>query len=158
MKLSLEQRDCITDAINGHNLFITGKAGCGKSVVIKGIVESLESRNKTVVVLAPTGAAAANINGQTLHSFFHIPVFEVLPQGKRLPFMRELWKLIDTIIIDEVSMLRPDWLDFIQESMSQSGATGRFKQWIFVGDMKQLPVVVDKIGKQMLLDIKKLNN
>ena len=83
-------------------LFITGKAGTGKTTFIKGIQEIV---NKNFLVLAPTGIAAMNVGGQTIHSFFGLP-FEAIGPGTKLEVSREkrdVLKHTDTIIIDEAA-------------------------------------------------------
>ena len=87
------------------SLFITGKAGTGKSTFIKMMLEQID---KNYLVLAPTGIAAINVGGQTMHSFFGFP-FEVIGPNTELRVSeekREFLKNVDTIIVDEVSMVR----------------------------------------------------
>src|SRR5271155_5548699 len=93
------------------NVFITGRAGTGKSTLLEYFRAITE---KNVVVLAPTGVAALNVKGQTIHSFFHfkpdITIDKIKPAGR---FGSGMYKAIDTIIIDEISMVRADLLDCI---------------------------------------------
>ena len=91
------------------SLFVTGKAGTGKTTFIKGIQKLIK---KNFLVLAPTGIAAMNVGGQTIHSFFGLP-FEAIGPNTRLEVSREkrdVLKYTDTIIIDEASMVRCDWV------------------------------------------------
>lgn len=142
IELTKDQQDFMILALSGQNIFLTGRAGTGKSFVIQ---EFIKRTVKNVVKLGTTGIAAANIKGQTIHSFFVINPFQVyngknaqhLSQSKRKPI-----KECDVIIIDEVSMMRPDLLDAIDGTMKLNGC-GKLsdKQIIFVGDLKQLPVV-----------------
>lgn len=92
------------------HVFITGKAGTGKSTFLDYF---RTHTGKRVVVLAPTGVAALNVRGQTIHSFFgwkpHIAPQDIKPSKK----LRELFSKIDMIIIDEISMVRADILDLI---------------------------------------------
>ncbi|PJC37057.1 AAA family ATPase [Candidatus Peregrinibacteria bacterium CG_4_9_14_0_2_um_filter_53_11] len=127
------------------NLFITGKAGTGKSTLLEYFRENTE---KKVVVLAPTGVAALNVRGQTIHSFFLFSP-HVTPQMVRddIP-SRKLQTLImglDAIIIDEASMVRADLLDCIDTSLriyrENDEPFGGLKM-IFIGDLYQLPPVV----------------
>lgn len=94
----------------GSHVFLTGKAGTGKSTFLEHF--RLHTKKK-VVVLAPTGVAALNVGGQTIHSFFgwkpHITPDGIKPSKK----LRELFAKIDTIIIDEISMVRADLLDLV---------------------------------------------
>lgn len=127
------------------SLFITGKAGTGKTTFIKGIQQLIK---KNFLVLAPTGIAAMNVGGQTLHSFFGLPFTAMGPkdwpevsENKRDVLMR-----VDTIIIDEASMVRCDWVDAIDRflrSLTKSHLPFGGKQLVFVGDLFQLPPVVN---------------
>ncbi len=130
--------------------FLTGKAGTGKSWLIK---KFLAETKKKVIVLAPTGVAALNINGQTIHSFFKFPI-GVLKEESIFPDETnyELLEAADTIIIDEVSMVRADLMDAIDVMLRKSLKVDTQdledvppfagKQIICVGDLYQLPPVV----------------
>ena len=124
--------------------FITGRAGTGKSTFIKNIRESV---HKNFLVLAPTGIAAMNVGGQTLHSFFGLPLEVVTPETHMEVSYEKirLLKHTDTIIVDEASMVRCDWVDgmdrFLRE-ITYSHLPFGGKQVIFVGDLFQLPPVV----------------
>ena len=131
-------------AYTNTSFFITGKAGTGKTTFIKGIQKTVD---KNFVVLAPTGIAAMNVGGQTIHSFFGLP-FEAI--GPKTEFevsreKRDVIKHTDTIIIDEASMVRCDWVDgidrFLRKLMKTHLPFGG-KQMLFVGDLFQLPPVV----------------
>lgn len=136
----------------GSNLFLTGKAGTGKTTFLHRLRR--DSR-KRMVVLAPTGVAAINAGGMTIHSFFQLPFSPFIPgQGflgeeKRFfRFSREKRRLIasiDLIVIDEISMVRPDTLDAIDSMLR------RFRdpqlpfggvQLLLIGDLRQLAPVV----------------
>ena len=92
------------------HVFLTGKAGTGKSTFLEHF--RLHTKKK-VIVLAPTGVAALNVGGQTIHSFFgwkpHVTPDEIKPSKK----LKELFAKIDIIIIDEISMVRADLLDLV---------------------------------------------
>lgn len=145
----------ITSALEGKNIFLTGKAGTGKSYIVKQLLERLKSDDKKVVALAPTGIAANNIGGQTIHSMFSLNPFGVTDfdntnflKGEK----RRMIKAIDTIIIDEISMLRPDILDGVNWTMIKNGCGPLFKkQIIFVGDLKQLPPVLNDNTRSVLM-------
>jgi ATP-dependent DNA helicase PIF1 len=129
-----------------RSLFITGNAGTGKSTLLEYFKQTSK---KSLAVLAPTGVAALNVDGQTIHSFFLIPpnitpdkVLEHKLSAKR----KKLIASLDMIIIDEASMLRADLLDCIdvslrhyrkEESLPFGGV-----QMVFIGDLYQLPPVV----------------
>lgn len=139
------------------SLFVTGKAGTGKTTFIKGVQKLIK---KNFLVLAPTGIAAMNVGGQTIHSFFGLP-FEAIGPNTRLEVSREkrdVLKYTDTIIIDEASMVRCDWVDSIDRflrSLMETHLPFGGKQVVFVGDLFQLPPVV-KYGSadyEMLCDM-----
>lgn len=139
------------------SLFVTGKAGTGKTTFIKGIQQLIK---KNFLVMAPTGIAAMNVGGQTIHSFFGLP-FEAIGPNTRLEVSREkrdVLKYTDTIIIDEASMVRCDWVDSIDHflrSLEETHLPFGGKQVVFVGDLFQLPPVV-KYGSadyEMLCDM-----
>lgn len=126
------------------SLFITGKAGTGKTTFIKGIQKLIK---KNFLVLAPTGIAAMNVKGLTLHSFFGLPFTAMGPKDwpKVNDDHRDLLTKVDSIIIDEASMVRCDWVDAIDRvlrHLMQNRLPFGGKQMIFVGDLFQLPPVV----------------
>lgn len=146
----MQRDDIAQQALNIlHNtedsFFLTGKAGTGKTTLIKDFIETTD---KSVLVLAPTWIAALNVNGQTIHS-----LFKFNPKTTSTNVREVMWdnrKLIieaDTIIIDEISMVRADLMDCIDISLKIN--TGNFdkpfwwKQMVFVGDMYQLPPVFE---------------
>ena len=124
------------------NLFLTGRAGTGKTTMLR---QFMAAAGDTAIVLAPTGVAAMNAGGQTLHSFFKLPPRLVEPQDvKRLRTAR-LMKTIETLIIDEISMVRADMLDAIDRSLKLNRASKRpfgGVRMILSGDLHQLPPVV----------------
>lgn len=132
----------------GENIFLTGKAGSGKSTLIR---EFLSSTNRIVEKVAPTGIAALNIDGYTIHKLFGLrptTTLKSLVEGKEfIPHRsRETIEKIDTLIIDEASMLRADLFDIIVWALKKYGKN-KFAQFggvqiILVGDLFQLPPVV----------------
>ena len=139
-----------------RSVFLTGKAGTGKSTFLRYIRENTK---KKTVVLAPTGIAAVNVGGQTLHSFFKIPFKPLLPDDpdianvsrlrKMLRYTKEKVKLIsnlELIIIDEISMVRADIIDFVDRVLRVYSGNMREpfggKQLLLVGDIFQLEPVV----------------
>lgn len=152
--LSSKQQLFIDEVFAGKNIFLTGKAGTGKSFVVKLILEKLKQNHKNVVAIAPTGIAANNIGGQTIHSMFSVNPFGVADYDS-CNFLRSekmrMMKKIHTIFIDEVSMLRPDLLDAIDWTLKKNGCGGLdTKQVIFIGDLKQLPPVLDDNTRSIL--------
>lgn len=136
-------------------LFITGKAGTGKSTLLSHFCASTR---KKPVVLAPTGVAALNVKGQTIHNFFNFYV-DVTPQKIRDKTIKprgdktRLYKNLKCIIIDEVSMVRADLLDCIDIFLRMHGPVLDTPfggvQMIFVGDLYQLPPVVTGQERQI---------
>lgn len=134
-------------------LFITGKAGTGKSTLLQYF---RDTTTKKPVVLAPTGVAALNVGGQTIHHFFGFSIDVTLRkilEGKIRPREKKLYKKLKTIVIDEASMLRADLLDCVDAYLRLHGpAPGRAfggVQMIFVGDLYQLPPVVTGEERQI---------
>ena len=140
----------------GRSIFLTGKAGTGKTTFLKTIVE--KSRKRPIVV-APTGVAAINAGGVTIHSFFQLPFSPYVPGAKvesKFDFGREKRKIIasiDLLIIDEISMVRADLLDAVDSVLR------RFRdhyqpfggvQLLMIGDLAQLTPVVTPEDEQVL--------
>ncbi len=124
------------------NLFVTGRAGTGKSTLLQLIRNTTKKRT---AVVAPTGVAALNVRGQTIHSFFKLPprMFDVSEIRKGRD--HRLYKNLDCLIIDEVSMVRADVLDSIDIFLRVNRDNDEFfggVQVIFFGDLFQLPPVV----------------
>ncbi len=149
---------------NTHrSVFLTGKAGSGKSTFLKWICAHTRKKH---VVLAPTGIAAVNVGGQTLHSFFKIPFKPLVPDDpdysarnmqktQRYPKDKvKLLKELELIIIDEISMVRADIIDFIDKVLRIYSRNMREpfggKQLLFVGDIFQLEPVVTRDMRDIL--------
>lgn len=146
-----------------QSVFLTGKAGTGKSTFLRYIIDNT---SKKCVVLAPTGIAAVNVGGQTLHSFFHLPLQPVLPDDPefapariidRLQLngrCRKLLKEVELIVIDEISMVRADVVDLIDRILRTVTGERRKpfggKQMLLVGDVFQLEPVVTSDDKAIL--------
>jgi len=131
----------------GDNLFLTGKAGTGKSTLIRHFIANSQKR---VVVAAPTGIAALNVNGHTIHRLFSFgatTTLEHVESNRYYPArFIEVLKKLDTLIIDEASMVRADLLDMVETALRRFGPKPgqRFGgvQIVLVGDLFQLPPVV----------------
>ena len=146
-----------------QSVFLTGKDGTGKSTFLKYIRDNIK---KKYVVLAPTGIAAVNVGGVTMHSFFRIPLkpllpdapdFAVKPLRERMKYPKDLRKLIkelELIIIDEISMVRADVIDFIDKILRVYSSNMREpfggKQLLLVGDIFQLEPVVTSDMREVL--------
>ncbi len=135
---------------SNSSFFITGKAGTGKSTFIQYFASKTR---KKLLMCAFTGIAAINIKGQTIHSFFRFPPQALGPEDDEIKLFyknSEKYKMIEeiqTIVIDEVSMLRSDTLEAIDYSLRKNGGDPSKifggKQILFVGDIFQLPPVID---------------
>ncbi len=126
-----------------RNVFITGKAGTGKSTLLDYFRTHTK---KKIVVLAPTGVSALNVRGQTIHSFFGFKPNVTLNSIKRLKGgQKNIYKELDAIVIDEASMVRADLLDCIDKFLRLNGKKKKpfgGVQMMFIGDLYQLPPVV----------------
>lgn len=138
----------------GTSVFLTGKAGTGKTTFLRHICHTT---NKRCVVVAPTGVAAINANGVTIHSFFQLPFTPFLPSLKNViseysinkQHVRkekiEIIRTLDLLIIDEISMVRADLLDAIDDNLRRYRHSKRpfgGVQLLMIGDLQQLPPVV----------------
>lgn len=137
-----------------ESIYITGKAGTGKTTFLKHIVSNID---KKFVVTASTGIAAINAGGITLHSLLNIP-FGVHDPNSAIrtgfnPFKSELLNAIDVLIIDEISMVRPDTIDYIDQKLRiYRNSTDAFGgvQVVMFGDLFQLPPVVTANDNEIL--------
>ncbi len=153
--------------LTGKNIFLTGKAGTGKTTFLK---EIRKKSSKRMIVVAPTGVAAINAGGVTIHSFFQLAFGPIVPgqqgsgQSGKKPFDKirrfskekiRIMKSLDLLIIDEISMVRADLLDGIDETLR------RFKdrnkvfggvQLLMIGDLQQLAPVVKNEEWEILRD------
>ncbi len=146
-----------------RSLFLTGKAGTGKSTFLRHICANTKKKH---VILAPTGIAAINAGGSTLHSFFKLPFHPLLPDDERysirnlrstLKYTSEKRKIIrevELIVIDEISMVRADIIDFIDKVLRVYSRNMREpfggKQLLLVGDIYQLEPVIKEDERRML--------
>ncbi|MBI2968876.1 MAG: AAA family ATPase [Bacteroidetes bacterium] len=135
----------------GKNLFLTGRAGTGKSTLLQYFRETTK---KKIVVLAPTGVAALNVKGQTIHSFFGFRPTITPDKVIKIPKKKQagtIYKKLDAIIIDEISMVRADLLDCVEKFMRFNGKIPGKPfggvQMVFIGDLFQIPPVVTKDEK-----------
>jgi ATP-dependent DNA helicase PIF1 len=134
----------------GQSFFITGRAGTGKSTLLR-LFKS--TTRKKVVVLAPTGVAALNAGGQTIHSFFGFPPRLMQPRDIKKRRYRKLYENLEVLVIDEISMVRADLLDhidlFLRINRDDPRPFGGV-QLAFFGDLFQLPPVVANPMEQEL--------
>lgn len=131
------------------NVFITGKAGTGKSTLLHYFKNTTK---KEIAVLAPTGVAALNVGGQTIHSFFKFQPDVTLKSVKYI-YDNKVYQLIDAIIIDEISMVRADLLDCVDKFLRLNGKNQDEPfggvQMIFIGDLYQLPPIIKYKEKEI---------
>ena len=145
-----------------RSLFLTGKAGTGKSTFLRYVAQHTKKKH---VILAPTGIAAINAGGSTLHSFFRLPFFPLLPNDSRYSYrhiketlkytgaQRKLIREVELIIIDEISMVRADIIDFIDKVLriyTRNPEPFGGKQLLLVGDIYQLEPVLKDEDRQLL--------
>ncbi|NOZ64034.1 MAG: AAA family ATPase [Caldiserica bacterium] len=134
------------------NVLITGRAGTGKSTLLDYFRRKTQ---KKVVVLAPTGVAAVNVKGETIHSFFGFKPNTTLEKIKKIKSKKfaQIYQKIDTIIIDEISMVRADLLDCVDTFLRLNGRDPDLPfggiQMVFIGDLYQLPPVVLRKEKEI---------
>ncbi len=124
-------------------VFVTGKAGTGKSTLLQHLKQRVLSK---AVVLAPTGVAAVHVGGQTIHSFFRFPPQVLFPEAVAKQGGGAMYRKLSTLIIDEVSMVRADIIDamdiFLRIHGPEPGLPFGGVQMVFFGDLHQLPPVV----------------
>ena len=145
-----------------RSLFLTGKAGTGKSTFLRYVAANTKKKH---VILAPTGIAAINAGGATLHSFFRLPFHPLLPNDQRYSWRhiketlkytsdhRKLLREVELIIIDEISMVRADIIDFIDKVLrvyTRNPEPFGGKQLLLVGDIYQLEPVLKDDDRQLL--------
>ncbi len=133
-------------------VFVSGKAGTGKTTLIRHLCHKL---NKNVVVVAPTGIAALNAKGATIHSYFRFPPRIVTDQDIKEVRDRQLYTKLDLLIVDEISMVRADLIDAMDKFLRINGRCPDRPfggtQLLFVGDMFQLPPVVTRSEESAFL-------
>lgn len=147
-------------AQTGTNIFLTGKAGTGKTTFLRTLVKESPKR---MIILAPTGIAAINAGGMTIHSFFQLPFAPYIPGTAfggdakyRFRFGKEklnIMRSIDLLVIDEISMVRADLLDAIDDVLRRFRRNSKpfgGVQLLLIGDIQQLPPVAKNDEWQML--------
>ena len=154
-EISPEMESAISAVSNGKSIFITGRAGTGKSTLLTYLREEVLKDN--FVVMAPTGVAAINVGGSTIHKFFgFLPdiTFQHIESAEYHPRSQKIMKNLKTLIIDEISMVRADLLDCVDKALRKFGPkpTKPFGgvQVIFVGDLFQLSPIVTESEKEFL--------
>ena len=166
MKWTNAQEYALEKMRDGDNVFLTGEAGTGKSEVVKAFIQELRDAGKNILITAPTGIAADNLGGETLHRVFEADI-GVISNRKRPKSRNDLMKATDAIIIDEISMCRIDLFEYVAQIIlteNEYRQQERFKvdmgvepdgrtediQLIVLGDFLQLPPVVTKDDAEIL--------
>jgi GTPase SAR1 family protein len=174
MEVKSTEAQFVLKFINQTNrsVFLTGKAGTGKTTLLKEIIQST---HKNTIVVAPTGIAALNAGGVTIHSMFQLPfggfipernVTDIFPEHLRFEnkdtilrhfkmsgIKKSVIQNIDLLIIDEVSMLRSDLLEamnFVMQKIRKNNSVFGGVQLLFIGDLLQLPPVIRQDEWQVL--------
>lgn len=147
-----EQQYAFDVLTSGRNVFLSGDAGTGKSYVTRQFISWCADNHKNVVVTAPTGIAALNINGVTIHRAFKAHIGPIVDKLKEVSIVL---KKANVVIIDEISMCRMDLFDFIAKQIIYVNQLRRLKnasdiQVVVVGDFFQLPPVCVKDEKDVL--------
>ncbi len=135
------------------SLFITGRAGTGKSTLLNLFRQT--TRKKTVVC-APTGIAALNVKGQTIHSLFGFPPRFILSKDIKKSGKRKWFKKMEVLVIDEISMVRADLLDAIDRSLRinrENPMPFGGVQMVLIGDLFQLPPIVSSNEEKRIFEI-----
>lgn len=142
-----EQQNAYNLIMKGENVFLTGNAGTGKSYVLDKVIEHFDNINKNYAVAAPTGIAALNIGGTTLHSLLHIrpQVLAKGPSHSSIKNFKSLFSRGGTLIIDEISMCRMDMFEYLVKTIAQCEQDLDVNiQVVLVGDFYQLPPIVSQ--------------
>ena len=150
-ELTAEGKKLVDAVTAGHTpLFLTGKAGTGKSTLLRYLRDTLDDLNMAVV--APTGLAALNVGGQTVHSFFRLPVKPIMDETCILSTygkLQHFYSKLDLLIVDEISMVRVDLMNCVDMFLrtnrpSRGDLPFGGVQILLIGDLFQLPPVVVK--------------
>jgi len=155
--LSPQQASVINRVLGGENVFLTGGAGTGKSHVIHAVVQAMNNIGKNVILSASTGIAAVNIGGITLHSALGLgladePIEDLIAKARRWNLGKK-WKDVDLLIIDEISMVSPEFFEKVERILTEIRIDRRRRrlclppsfgglQVMVCGDFFQLPPVV----------------
>lgn len=148
--LSEEQKVAFDRLMNGNNIFLSGEAGTGKSFVTQAFIQRCQKEKKNVMVTAPTGVAAINVGGSTIHRTFRVPVRPLVEDRKFAKVPNEV-KEADIIIIDEISMCRIDLFEYTTQIILAAQRMKKKKiQLVVIGDFFQLPPVSGKNDADLL--------
>jgi ATP-dependent DNA helicase PIF1 len=154
-EISPEMQSAISAVSAGKSIFITGRAGTGKSTLLTYLRE--EVLKDTFIVVAPTGVAAINVGGSTIHKFFgFLPdiTFQHIESPEYHPRSQQIMRNLKTLVIDEISMVRADLLDCVDKALRKYGPKPSKPfggvQVILIGDLFQLSPIVTNSEKEFL--------
>lgn len=157
LDINPEMQRCIELVASHKHVFLTGNAGTGKSTVLTYLRDKVLPEN--TVVVAPTGVAALNVGGFTIHKFFGFGIdvtFEHIKSSDYHPKNRSLMAALEVLVIDEISMVRADMLDYVDQALRrygpQKGKPFGGVQVLLIGDLAQLPPIVSKQDERDFLD------
>lgn len=168
--LTKGQLFALEEMLSGRNVFLTGEAGTGKSEVIKMFIADRQKAGKNILITAPTGTAADNLGGETIHRVFGAPI-GVIANNKPVKKREEVLQATDIIVIDEISMCRFDLFEYISKMIefeNEMRAGERMQeeigikleepakkdiQLIVLGDFYQLPPVITKDDEAALNEL-----
>src|SRR6478735_5379430 len=159
MNWTKKQIEFLTAGEMGRNIYLSGKAGTGKSTVATELMERFKKSKIKFIAVAPTGRAASNIGGETIHSMFRIDPHIIVKGPEDCNFINkvkmQVLKKATVIFIDEGSMCRSDLVMAMHYTLIKNGvATGlKGKQTIWIGDMKQLPPIASDNERSILLSM-----
>lgn len=146
--LTPDQELAFQEMKSGKNIFLTGEAGTGKSFVTSAFIDWCDENNKNILVTAPTGIAAINIQGETIHRAFELDFSPKINIPHKTP---RVMKATNVVLIDEISMCRVDVFEYVMKTIHLAEKKYKKKiQIIVVGDFFQLPPVVTKDIKDIL--------
>ena len=151
--LTDDQKKAIDYLIMGKNTFLTGEAGTGKSYVVNAYTKYCDENDISIIKCAPTGIAAVNIEGATLHHQFKLDLGPLTSLPYTYP---ECLDNVDVVLIDEISMCRIDVFENVMFQISLANknpkrmASGKFIQIVLVGDFFQLPPVITDLDRYQL--------
>lgn len=157
MEYTKKQSEFLCAVEMGRNVYLSGFAGTGKSTIAIEAMDRLKAARRKFIALAPTGRAANNINGETVHSMFRINPYGCIMEMEDCNFINKqkmmVLKKAETIIIDEISMCRADLIDAMHMTLIRNGISNglKSKQIIFIGDLGQLPPIASKNEMTVLL-------
>lgn len=156
ISLTTDQQQAFQTVMSGVDTFVTGGAGTGKSALVRKVIHEFEQQGKNIVICAPTGIAAVNVGGTTIHKAFGFSKGPCITEKTSKLTIRtpKLISMADVILIDEISMCRLDMMDAICASILKARQKSSHRiQLVVIGDFCQLPPVIDeKTGERAVLE------